>query len=200
MRSNWVTGRVGWLPLVLAACGSGTLTVDGGPTGTGGSGGAVACQMALAVARSCAIAGDCVVVSHTSSCCGSSQVIGIRGSAQSTFQRLEAQCDASYPACGCAAGPPTTDDGSQIMFGGTAGLDCVQGKCTTFVPACAGPCAAGTTCFSCSNHSSVFAACTTVCTSSSDCHDPALPLCQMGSSGNTIGMYCTAAGVACDTK
>ena len=28
----------------------------------------------------------------------------------------------------------------------------------------------------------------------------ALPLCQTGTSGNTYGMYCTAADVACDTK
>jgi hypothetical protein len=27
-----------------------------------------------------------------------------------------------------------------------------------------------------------------------------LPLCQSGSSGNTNGTFCTAAGVACDTK
>jgi len=197
---RWVIQGVGWLALLLAACGSGSLTLDGGPTGTGGTSGAAACQMALAVDRSCTTATDCVVVSHTSSCCGSSQAIGIRNSAQTTFQMLEAQCDASYPACGRAAGPPTVDDGSQIMFNGTAGLDCVQGKCTTFVPACGGPCPTGKVCFSCSNHASLFAACTNACTASSDCHDPALPLCQMGTSGNTYGMFCTAADVACDTK
>jgi hypothetical protein len=27
-----------------------------------------------------------------------------------------------------------------------------------------------------------------------------LPLCQFGSSGNRAGMFCTASGVACDTK
>jgi hypothetical protein len=179
--------------LTLAACGSSALTQpDGGGTG--------ACQAVVALDRSCTTDTDCVGVAHTSSCCGSVVFIGIRQSEQARYQTLEAQCDAGYPACGCAAGPPTTDDGSQLRFDGTPGVTCVQGKCSTFVPECAAPCANGTTCFSCANGPSLFAACTTACTASGDCHDPALPLCQMGSSGNTSGMYCTASGVACDTR
>jgi hypothetical protein len=49
-------------------------------------------------------------------------------------------------------------------------------------------------------HALNFAACTTMCTASTDCHDSTLPMCQFGSSGNTPGMFCTASGVACDTK
>ena len=30
--------------------------------------------------------------------------------------------------------------------------------------------------------------------------DPTLPLCQMGSSGNTSGKFCTGANVTCDTR
>jgi hypothetical protein len=176
--------------LLLAACGSG---------GTGG-GGQAACQAVVALDRSCATAADCVAVTHTTSCCGQAVFMGIRSSEQARYQTLEPQCDATYPACGCAAGPPTTDDGSQLRFDGTPGVTCAQGRCTTFVPDCAGPCAAGTTCFSCANGASQFAACTTSCTASTDCLDPALPLCQMGSSGNTYGMFCTASGVACDTR
>lgn len=189
--------------VALAGCGSTLAGPDGGgggATGTGGSGGASACQAALAVDRSCTTAGDCVAVGHTSNCCGQVVFVGIRASQQAQFQALEAACDASYPACGCAAGQPATDDGSRLRFDGTAGVTCVQGQCTTFVPDCGAPCATGTTCFSCSNHASAFAACTTACSASSGCADPALPLCQNGTSGNTAGMYCTAAGVACDTK
>ena len=79
-------------------------------------------------------------------------------------------------------------------------MTCVQGKCTTFVPDCGKPCGNGTTCFSCSNHAQLFAACTTTCADSTACTDPTLPLCQMGTSGNTAGKFCTAANVACDTK
>jgi hypothetical protein len=46
----------------------------------------------------------------------------------------------------------------------------------------------------------MFAACTTMCTAGTACPDAALPVCQYGSSGNTAGMFCTAANVACDTK
>ena len=179
-----------------AACGSGSL---GGPDGGGGAGGSGACQAVLALDRSCATGADCIAVSHTSNCCGQEQIIGLRATEQAHFAMLEAQCDPTYPACGCAAQQPFVDDGSHVQFQGTAGVTCVQGKCTTFVPECGQPCATGTTCFSCSSHGSLSGACTTACTGSTDCHDPNLPLCQSGSTGNTYGMYCTASTVACDT-
>jgi len=179
------------------ACGSSAL---GGPDGGGGAGGAGACQAVLALDRSCATAADCIAVSHTTNCCGQEQIFGLRATEQARFTMLEAQCDPTYPACGCAAQQPLVDDGSRVQFQGTAGVACVQGVCTTFVPDCGQPCATGTTCFSCTNHGSVFAACTTACAVSNDCHDPTLPLCQSGSTGNTYGMFCTAANVACDTQ
>jgi hypothetical protein len=83
------------------------------------------------------------------------------------------------------------------------GLTCRQGVCTTFVPACGGPCAAGLTCFSCQISGGQFAACTTPCTdvaASSDCSNASLPRCQMGQSGNVDGTYCTAANVMCDVR
>jgi hypothetical protein len=173
----------------------------GGASGAGGAGGATSpCQAVLALDRSCTTAADCFAGAHVTNCCGQMHFVGFRTSERTQFQTLEAQCDATYPACGCAAGQPTTDDGSRLRFDGQPGVTCLQGTCTTFVPDCGKPCATGTTCFSCSNHSSVFAACTTMCTGNTDCHDPSLPLCQNGSSGNTSGMFCTASNVACDTK
>ena len=155
----------------------------------------------LALDRSCTTAADCFAGAHTSNCCGQVQFIGFRNSVKTQFQTLEAQCDLTYPLCGCAAGQPTADDGSRLRFTDQAGVTCLQGKCTTFVPDCGQPCGAGTTCFSCSNHAAqMFAACTTMCADSNACTDPTLPLCQMGMSGNTSGKFCTAANVTCDTK
>jgi hypothetical protein len=175
-----------------------------GTTGSGGSGTGGAstspCQAVLALDRACATATDCFAGAHTSNCCGQMQFIGISNAAKTQFQALEAQCDATYPACGCAAQQPTADDGSRLPFNAKAGVTCVQGKCTTFVPDCGKPCGSGTTCFSCSNHAQLFAACTTMCADSTTCTDPTLPLCQTGTSGNTAGKFCTAANVACDTK
>jgi hypothetical protein len=180
--------------------GAGGSAGKGGTGGTGGAGGASACQAVLALDRSCTTSEDCFAAVHQTNCCGQRSFIGIRTSAQAQYQELEAKCDATYPACGCAEGQPTTDDGSKIQFSATAGVACVQGLCTTFAKECGKPCASGTTCFSCSNHQLLFAACTTMCTGSTDCHDSSLPLCQFGSSGNTQGMFCTASGVTCDTK
>jgi len=182
------------------ACGSGTLVGDDGGGGTGGGGGASACAAVVALERSCTATADCVAVLHTINCCGQGRFIGIRASEQARYQVLEPQCDQTYPACGCAAQQPFTDDGSSLRFGDAAGVACVEGVCTTYVPACRGPCRAGTTCFSCSNLSSVYAECTTACANSGECTDATLPLCQSGASGNTQGMFCTAAGVACDTR
>jgi hypothetical protein len=179
------------------ACGSSSL---GGPDGGGDTGGSAPCQAVLELDRSCATSADCVAVSHTMNCCGQEQIFGLRATERTRFTTLEAQCDPTYPACGCPAEQPLVDDGSRVQFQATAGVTCVQGKCTTFVPACGQPCVTGTTCFSCTNHGSVFAACTTTCTGNTDCDDATLPLCQSGSTGNAYGMFCTAANVACDTQ
>ena len=175
----------------------------GGATSAGGAGaggGASPCQAVLALDRSCTSAADCFGGGHVISCCGQMHFVGVRVSEQARFQTLEAQCDATYPPCGCAAQQPLADDGSRLRWDENPGVTCQQGICTTYVSDCEGPCAAETTCFSCSNHSSMFSACTKACTGSTACADPGLPLCQMGSSGNISGMFCTASNVACDTK
>jgi hypothetical protein len=172
----------------------------GGAAGSGGAGGVSPCQAVLALDRSCTTATDCFAAEHQTNCCGQREFIGMGTSAQAQFQSLETKCEATYPACGCAEGQPTTDDGSKIQFSATPGVACVQGTCTTYAVECGQPCASGTTCFSCSNRTLLFAACTTMCASGTDCKDSTLPLCQFGSSGNTSGMFCTASGVACDTK
>jgi hypothetical protein len=212
---------MGLLLGLVNGCGSATGSSDGGGTGgaighggtggagtggaagavgSGGAGGASPCQAVLALDRSCATATDCFAAEHQTDCCGQGEFIGMNTSAQAQYQTMESKCEAAYPACGCAEGQPTTDDGSKIQFSATPGVACVQGVCTTYAAECGKPCGTGTTCFSCSNHSTIFAACTTMCTVGTDCMDPTLPICQFGSSGNTSGMFCTASDVACDTK
>jgi len=172
----------------------------GGASGHGGAGGSSPCQAVAALDRSCQTISDCFAAVHQTNCCGQRKYLGLATSAQAAYASLEPKCQQTYPACGCAETSPTTDDGSALRFDGTPAVACVQGVCTTFVPDCGAPCATGTTCFSCMTHSALYAACTTMCASSSACHDPALPMCQSGSSGNTVGMFCTASDVACDTK
>jgi hypothetical protein len=158
-----------------------------------------ACQQIDRLDRSCSTEADCVAVKHVANCCGTARIIGLRASQQASFAALESQCDASYPACGCATGATTSDDGSVIKADAQAGVTCVQGKCTTFDRDCGQPCTGGTTCFSCVTHVTIYAACTTVCTGNADCKDPSLPMCQGAISGNRPDKLCTAA-VTCDTK
>src|SRR6185437_6765118 len=172
----------------------------GGAGGAGGAAGASPCQAVLALDRSCTTATDCFAAEHQTNCCGQREFVGMNTAGQAPYQSLEAKCDAMYPACGCAEGAPTTDDGSTIQFNETPGVACVQGVCTTYATECGKPCAAGTTCFSCSNRSQLFAACTTKCTASTDCQDPTLPMCQGATVGDTSNLFCTASGVACGTK
>jgi len=191
-----VTGSGG----AAGQAGGGGAGAGGGAAGHGGAGGTSPCKAVVALDRSCQTAADCFAAVHQTNCCGQRAYLGLHTSAQSTYSSLEPQCEQTYPACGCAETQPTTDDGSVLRFNQMPGVACVQGVCTTFVPDCAAPCPTGTTCFSCLSHSTTFAACTTMCAGSSACHDASLPYCQYGSSGNTYGMYCTAADVTCDAR
>ena len=89
--------------LALLGCGS---SLGGGPDGGGGAGGNAACQQIATLDHTCATDSDCVAVVHTTSCCGSASWLGLRATESQRFSTLESACDRSYPACGCAAGPP----------------------------------------------------------------------------------------------
>jgi hypothetical protein len=174
----------------------------GGIIGTGGVP-IVACLTVQTLDRSCTTDADCFAAQNVADCCGRLQYIGLRTTEQTRYTTLETQCKSQWPACTCATGPTTTDDGSKIKSTTSVGVTCHQGVCTTFVPACGGPCATGTTCFSCQVPNGQYGACTTPCTdtaASSDCTNTSLPRCQMGASGNVDGTYCTAASVMCDRK
>ena len=185
--------------------GAGAAAGRGGSAGgTGGTGGAPAnpCLAIPMLDRSCSTAADCFAAATIADCCGSGRNVGLRTTEQARYAELERQCEGIWPACGCPTGPTTLDDGSVIRTGMSVGLTCWQGVCTTFVPACGGPCATGLSCFSCAVAGGQFAACTTRCLDvdgGSDCPNSALPRCQHGSSGNTIGTYCTTAAT-CDLR
>lgn len=99
-------------------------TVDGDKT----------CVQATQVRRSCDDDGDCVAALHVTDCCGSAVWLGIRGSAVTSYDTLEAACERSYNACTCAAHPPTADDGSIVPIEDRAAVNarCQGGACKTF--------------------------------------------------------------------
>jgi hypothetical protein len=173
------------LPVVAMACSSSNLT---GPDG-GDSGGTSACQQIAALDQSCSKDADCIAVAHTTSCCGSASWMGLRTTESSRFASLESACDASYPRCGCAAGPPVTDDGSTVAFGATAAVSCQAGVCKTFSAACGQSCGSGQSCLTCGQVS----VCSLRCTNDTACTASPYTKCTFGFSGG----LCTDPGQAC---
>jgi hypothetical protein len=155
------------------AAGSGAAGTGHAGGGTAGAGGASACAQVPTLDRSCAVDGDCLAVTHTTNCCGSANWIGIRSSEKARYDTLETACDKSYPGCGCAAGPPTTDDGSVVPFGGMAGVSCQGGTCKTFSKACGQACGTGRSCSTCmAPDAGAASACSLHCMKDTDCTEP----------------------------
>lgn len=186
------------------AAGSGQAGVGGGAADAGGVGDAGtkdasdasgnACSQVTTVDRSCMVDADCLAVTHTTNCCGSAVWLGIRTSEKQRFATLESACDRTYPACGCAAGPPVTDDGSIVQFGGTAGVSCQAGTCKTFSKACGHPCAATRNCSTCmAPDAGTTSSCSLRCMKDTDCTEPGRTKCQFVFAGGT----CIDATLAC---
>ncbi len=83
--------------------------------------------------RSCATDADCVVVRQQVSCCGTVTVLGINRADAERFQAQERRCAARGPACLCAPGPTTVDDGSRLEGNANALVACRARRCTTFL-------------------------------------------------------------------
>jgi hypothetical protein len=166
-----------------AGAGGGTAGAGGGHAGAGGgsagAGGASACAQVTTLDRSCSADADCLAVTHTTNCCGSAIWIGIRSTEKSRYDTLETACDKSYPGCGCAAGPPVTDDGSIVQFGGMAGVACQAGTCKTFSKACGHACDTGRSCSTCmAPDAGATSTCSLQCMKDADCTDPKRTRCQ----------------------
>ena len=181
---------------VASSGGSGVSGMGGGGRsgggGNGGGGGNSACQQVGTLDSSCAKDTDCVAVVHTTNCCGAAVWLGLRSTEAQPFATLESSCDASYPACGCASGPPTTDDGSTVMRGGAVSASCQGGTCKTFATACGQPCEAGRSCLTCGAQDAGVSVCSLHCSADTNCTEPAYPGACSGPSG-----ICAASNLPC---
>jgi len=117
--------------------GTGGLGSTGGRQGTGGAAndsgisrdggevsldaGAVRCTGANptfpTIDKRCNDSADCVVVTHTTSCCGSGLLMAINHGDLARFQAAESICDAQYHACGCASFGVDVEDGTVLPSG-----------------------------------------------------------------------------------
>jgi hypothetical protein len=175
------------------AAGSGHAGAGGGTAGAGGTssdggvkdGGVSACMQATMFDRSCTVDADCVAVTHQINCCGSAVWLGIRVADKPRYDEVETACDRSYPGCGCASGPPTTDDGSVVPFGTMgAGVTCQAGTCKTFAKACGHPCDTGRSCTTCmSPDAGSKSVCSLRCMGDTTCTEPLFTKCQVSFAG-----------------
>jgi hypothetical protein len=157
--------------------------------------GGSACQMLTTIDKSCTTDGDCLAVRHISNCCGQLMFLGIRASELARYNELENACDLSYPLCGCAAGPPITQDGSNLEPGNQKpSVMCLRGTCMAFAPACGHPCEGGTSCVTCTDHLTIYASCSNRCSIQTDCGP------NLTCTDTPSGRYCIGPGIACNTR
>jgi len=177
---------------VASLGGSGFAGIGGG--GRGGGAGSSACQQVETLDRSCAKDKDCVTVAHTTNCCGAGVWLGLRSTEAQAFATLESACDLSYPRCGCAAGAPTTDDGSAVWRESGASVSCQSGTCKTFATGCGQPCGPGRSCLTCGTGDAGVSVCSLQCSRDTSCTEAGYPTCQSGL-GSGI---CAPANLSCN--
>ena len=68
--------------------------------------------------KQCGGDGDCALVNHTTSCCGTYLIMSIAQAGVPAFRDAEAKCDAQYPACGCASNEVFVEDGAILSSNG----------------------------------------------------------------------------------
>src|SRR5204863_674199 len=122
---------------------SGVITTDGGVTD------AVRCTgpdpTFPTFEKGCTNDASCVLVRHTTSCCGSQLFMGINHSELARFQAAESICDSQYPACGCASQGADAEDGTLVPWGSEnlIAVSCLNGTCLSHYTGKTFPC--GTT-------------------------------------------------------
>lgn len=96
-----------------------------------------ACAQIDALDRHCTTDADCTYAIHAADCCGTYAAIGFAAYEADEYATLEPLCEASYPACGCAARPTMTDSGEMVSSPPEVHVACVTrgtgAVCVTYV-------------------------------------------------------------------
>ena len=87
----------------------------------------------------CANDDDCTTATHETDCCGNSQIIGVSKSQAAAYAACEKPWDEHFPGCGCAGGPPKTEDGKTATDPSAVIVKCTDrtgttGICRTSLP------------------------------------------------------------------
>ncbi|MFI5299920.1 MAG: hypothetical protein ACHREM_17670 [Polyangiales bacterium] len=89
--------------------------------------------------KQCHAASECTFYVHQTDCCGDTVLTGVTKAALAAVTACESTWDKHFPGCGCAEGPPKTDDGKTTTFGATPTVTCGDfttggGICLTSTP------------------------------------------------------------------
>lgn len=116
--------------------GAGTDAGPGLDASSGGDAGA-SCGFVSDLERGCTTDDNCVVGLHQTDCCGTQEAIGMNHSERDRFDTAEAACRSTYPACGCAPAPTTTDSGETALDTSEIQVGCIPAgpamECQTYV-------------------------------------------------------------------
>ncbi len=82
------------------------------------------------IGRTCTETSDCTVGEHTTDCCGSRSLTGVRVSDRRAFDGLAATCTRFFGECDCPPDPTTADDGSTGEPADVI-VECVERRCRT---------------------------------------------------------------------
>jgi hypothetical protein len=136
-------------PLLLAACGGKTETstpADAAPSDSSSDAANDAAPVCFSMGalisvpfKACNDDGDCVALLHQDDCCGNQTWIGVAKSEEATVRACETASRSTFPACGCPASSPKTEDGMSVDFDGRPSVHCVDrtsssGICKTTFP------------------------------------------------------------------
>lgn len=69
---------------------------------------------------------------HQINCCGSQAAIGLNHAFKVDFEKYETAWRATCPACGCASGGISLDDGEVVGDPSLVGVKCDGGQCRTY--------------------------------------------------------------------
>ncbi len=112
-------------------------TADGGAVDGGAVDGGGVCDFVGGLSRGCSADANCIVAIHQVDCCGTLTAVGLNHSERDPFDTAEAACLATYPACGCAGSPTTTDSGEIATDTSSIQVGCISrgpaGVCMTYV-------------------------------------------------------------------
>jgi hypothetical protein len=84
--------------------------------------------------KACAVRDDCAVVTLAADCCGTPLLAGVNGSERSRFDQAWSQCLTQLPICDCLADRPRAEDGKSASDPSSIRVDCLAGRCRTFIP------------------------------------------------------------------